>query len=344
MSSEVPTATDGVRLLSHRPSVLYKVEHLATEEVGDIAQEGVQITGPGWGDRLKDVLDALSYPERTCLFAVRLDDEHAMPLPAQTIVDRARTDWFPRFLSQGTMAPVFQPLVDLKDGSCVGREALMRGKLGAMEIKGAELMAAAEAHDALFSFDARARVAALEAGLPALPEGEILYVKVDPRAVHDVGACLRMATGVIERIGARPEVVCMELHHVERCPDTALLKELTAAFREHGLLVAIADLSGGGEALARLDDLRPDVGKLDLMLTKGIEDVAARRRLVAAVVECAHESGAKVVALGVERDTELEVMRALDVDYGQGFFLGQPTEQMLPVDARMVNRADSAIS
>ena len=33
---------DGVRLLSHRPSVLYKVEHLATEPVeGDIAVEGL---------------------------------------------------------------------------------------------------------------------------------------------------------------------------------------------------------------------------------------------------------------------------------------------------------------
>ena len=38
-----------MRLLSHRPSVLYKVEHMATEPVeGDIAVEGLQLAGPGW--------------------------------------------------------------------------------------------------------------------------------------------------------------------------------------------------------------------------------------------------------------------------------------------------------
>ena len=51
------TTTDGVRLLSHRPSVLYKVEHLATEPPeGDIAVEGLKLAGPGWDDRLKTLL------------------------------------------------------------------------------------------------------------------------------------------------------------------------------------------------------------------------------------------------------------------------------------------------
>ena len=51
------SASDGVRLLSHRPSVLYKVEHMATEPVdGDIAVEGLVLAGPQWADRLKDLL------------------------------------------------------------------------------------------------------------------------------------------------------------------------------------------------------------------------------------------------------------------------------------------------
>ena len=50
---------DGVRLLSHRPSVLYKVEHLATEPAaGDIAVEGLLIAGPGWDERLRTLIGA----------------------------------------------------------------------------------------------------------------------------------------------------------------------------------------------------------------------------------------------------------------------------------------------
>ena len=69
------------------------------------------------------------------------------------------------------MKPHFQPIVDLHDGLAYGREALMRGMLGTVELRGAELVAAAEAHDALFSFDYRARTAALEVGMPLLPAG-----------------------------------------------------------------------------------------------------------------------------------------------------------------------------
>ena len=184
---------DGVRLLSHRPSVLYKIEHLATEPAaGDISVEGLLLAGPGWDDRLKTVVKTLSGSERACLFAVRLADEQSLPVLAETLLDRARTDWFPEFLSHGQMKPHFQPIVDLTTGRAFGREALMRGMLGTVELRGAELVAAAEAHDALFSFDYRARTAALEIGLPLLPEGEILFVNLDPRAVLDVEArCAR---------------------------------------------------------------------------------------------------------------------------------------------------------
>ncbi|MET0817050.1 MAG: hypothetical protein ABWZ67_05820, partial [Solirubrobacteraceae bacterium] len=86
--------------------MLYKVEHMATEPPeGDIAVEGLKLAGPAWDDRLKSLLSALSQSERACLFAVRLSDEQALPLPAETLLDRARSDWFPEFLSHGLMRP-----------------------------------------------------------------------------------------------------------------------------------------------------------------------------------------------------------------------------------------------
>ena len=261
-----------MRLLSHRPSVLYKVEHLATEPVdGDIAVEGMQLAGPGWEDRLKELLNSISHSERACLFAVRLADEQGLPIAADTLLDRARTDWFPEFLSHGVMTPHFQPIIDLADGKAYGREALMRGKLGAIELRGAELMAAAEAHDALFSFDSRARAAALEIGLPLLPDGELLFVNLDPRAVLDIESSLRTTWPVVLRLGADPSRICLELIRPERTADRELLKNLVNAHRERGALVALDDLSGGTESLACLELLRPDIGKIDRAMTAGIQ-------------------------------------------------------------------------
>jgi EAL domain-containing protein (putative c-di-GMP-specific phosphodiesterase class I) len=339
MNSEGTASTEGVRLLSHRPSVLYKVEHLASEPIdGDIAVEGMQLAGPGWEDRLKELLNSISHSERACLFAVRLDDEQGLPIAADILLDRARTDWFPEFLSHGVMTPHFQPIIDLADGRAFGREALMRGMLGATEVRGAELMAAAEAHDALFSFDSRARAAALETGLPLLPDGELLFVNLDPRAVLDIESSLRTTWPVVLRLGADPSRICLELIRPERTADRDLLKNLVNAHRERGALVALDDLSGGTDSLACLELLRPDIGKIDRAMTAGIQHSPARRRLVAALVECAHEQGCRVVAEGIERVDEFETMRELGVDLGQGFYFGQPTAKPMAVDPRLVRR------
>jgi EAL domain-containing protein (putative c-di-GMP-specific phosphodiesterase class I) len=330
-------AMDGVRLLSHRPSVLYKVEHLATEPAtGDIAVEGLLLAGPGWDERLKSVIRSLSISERACLFAVRLADEQGLPVPAETLLDRTRTDWFPEFLSHGQMKPHFQPIIDLATGRAYGREALMRGKLGAVELRGGELLAAAEAHDALFSFDSRARAAALEVGLPILPDGEILFVNLDPRASLDVESSLRTTWPIVGRLGADPSRICLEIVKPERNPDRDLLGDMVDAHRKRGAMVALDDLSGGPESLACLELLRPDVAKIDTALTAGIQHSPARRALVAAVVACAHELGAKVVAEGVERVDEFKAMAELGVDLGQGFYFGQPTEKPMAVDSRLV--------
>src|SRR3954447_3498601 len=328
---------DGVRLLSHRPSVLYKVEHLASEPAeGDIAVQGLLLAGPGWDDKLKSVIKALSLSERACLFAVRLSDEQMLPVPAETLLDRTRTDWFPEFLSHGKMHPHFQPIVDLHAGVPFGREALMRGKLGSVELRGAGLLAPAEAHDAIFSFDYRARTAALEVGLPLLPEGEVLFVNVDPRASLDVESSLRTTWPVVGRLGADPSRICLEIIKPERSPDRDLLHDIVAAHRKRGALIALDDLSGGPESLACLELMRPDVAKIDTALTAGIQHSAARRALVQAVVAVAHELGAKVVAEGVERVDEFKAMAELGVDLGQGFYFGQATEKPMAVDSRLV--------
>jgi EAL domain-containing protein (putative c-di-GMP-specific phosphodiesterase class I) len=319
--------------------VLYKVEHLATEAPdGDIAVEGLKLAGPGWDDRLKTLLQSLSQSERACLFAVRLADEQALPLPAETLLDRARTDWFPEFLSHGLMRPHFQPIVDISTGRAFGREALMRGKLGAIEVRGGELLAAAEAHDALFSFVYRARTAALEVGLPLRPEGEVLFVNLDPRAALDVESTVRTTWPVVARMNADPSNICIEVVRPERCADRDLLGEMVEAHRKRGAQIALDDLSCGTDALLCLELLRPDVAKIDNALTQGIQHSEGRRKLIAALVELAHEQGAKVVAEGIERVDEYETMLELGVDLGQGFYFGQPTERPMDVDPRLFTK------
>lgn len=332
------SGADGVRLLSQRPSVLIKVGHLATDPQAD-ASEGLIVAGPGWAERLREVLRELSPGERAGLFAVLLDDDMQLPVPAEQLLSRMRTDWFPEFLSNGTYLPQFQVIMDLAGGDAYGRQVSVNGRLGATEIRAEELVVAAEAHEALFSFEARSRAAALEAGLPALPDGEILFLDIDPRAVVDVTLSVRATFNVVERLNFPAERLCLQIVNAARSPDMDMLAQIADAYRERGALVGLEGLAGGGRSLECLELVRPDYAKLDRGVTEAIELSAGRKRLVAALVECAHEQESKVIADGIERVSELETMTELGVDYGQGFYLGMPMDRILPVDGRLVRRS-----
>ena len=213
----------------------------------------------------------------------------------------------------------------------------MRGKLGAVEVRGGELLAAAEAHDALFSFDYRARTAALEVGLPLLPRrrGPVRQPRPARRARRRGLAAHDLAGRRPAR--RRPRRASASSSSSPSAARTATCSaSWSSAHRKRGALVALDDMSGGAESLQYLELLRPDVVKIDNALTAGIQHSPARRRLVAALVDCAHEQGCKVVAEGVERVDEFQAMADLGVDLGQGYYFGQPTEKPMAVDVRLV--------
>jgi EAL domain-containing protein (putative c-di-GMP-specific phosphodiesterase class I) len=136
-------------------------------------------------------------------------------------------------------------------------------------------------------------------------------------------------------MNADPSRICIEVIKPERCADREMLAAMVDAHRKRGAQIALDDLSCGTEALLCLESLRPDIAKIDNVLTQGIQHSEARRKLVAALVELAHEQGAKVVAEGIERVDEYQTMLELGVDLGQGFYFGQPTERPMAVDPRI---------
>jgi EAL domain-containing protein (putative c-di-GMP-specific phosphodiesterase class I) len=114
-----------------------------------------------------------------------------------------------------------------------------------------------------------------------------------------------------------------------------MLADMVEAHRKRGAQIALDDLSCGTDALLCLELLRPNVAKIDMALTQGIQHSEARRKLIAALVELAHEQGARVVAEGIERVDEYETMLELGVDLGQGFYFGHATERPMDVDPRL---------
>ena len=72
--------------------------------------------------------------------------------------------------------------------------------------------------------------------------------------------------------------------------------------------------------------------KIDQFLIRNIHLSRAARTLVESMVGYAHENGIKVIAEGVEVVEELEILKQINVDYVQGFYIARPDFKMLEGD------------
>ena len=95
-------------------------------------------------------------------------------------------------------------------------------------------------------------------------------------------------------------------------------------FQRIGFQIALDDFGTGYSSLSYLTRLRPNVLKLDKSLVDEIDTDVAARTVVAGVVALAKALTIRVVAEGVERQTQLAALAALDCELVQGFLLGKP--------------------
>jgi EAL domain-containing protein (putative c-di-GMP-specific phosphodiesterase class I) len=96
--------------------------------------------------------------------------------------------------------------------------------------------------------------------------------------------------------------------------------------RAKGLRLAVDDAGAGYSSLRHILNLRPDVIKLDIALTRGIDTDPARQALAIALGSFRNEIGAILVAEGIETQGELEMLVRLGLTHGQGFHLGRPAQ------------------
>ena len=96
-----------------------------------------------------------------------------------------------------------------------------------------------------------------------------------------------------------------------------------ARLRRHAK-IAVDDVGAGYSGLRRILDLRPDILKLDMSLTRDVDSDPARAALARALVTFADGIGCRIVAEGIETEAEMKALRSLGVGYGQGWHFSRP--------------------
>ena len=116
----------------------------------------------------------------------------------------------------------------------------------------------------------------------------------------------------------------MEITEHEPVEDYLMLAAALAELRGLGARVAIDDAGAGFASLRHTLQLSPDILKLDVSLTRGIDEDRAKRALAASLITFARETEMAIVAEGIETPAELDTLLELGVPFGQGFHLAAP--------------------
>jgi EAL domain-containing protein (putative c-di-GMP-specific phosphodiesterase class I) len=96
--------------------------------------------------------------------------------------------------------------------------------------------------------------------------------------------------------------------------------------RDLGISVALDDFGTGYSSLTSLEQLPISRVKLDRMLIEGIDSNPRSAAIVRSIVALSHGLGLQVVAEGVERPSQLEMLSHCGPLAVQGYLLAYPVE------------------
>lgn len=218
----------------------------------------------------------------------------------------------------------FQPVVDARDRSIYGYEALVRTPDGG----GAAEVIAQVTPEQLYRFDqtcrVRAIVTAAELGLQSR-----LFINFFPNAVYQPATCIRLTLRAAQISGFPTENLVFEAAESEEVRDQAHVRRIFSDYRSRGFLTAIDDFGAGYAGLSSLTGFQPDLIKLDMGLVRGIDTDPVRQAIVAGTARIASGIGSTLLAEGVETAGEYRMLRALGIDLFQGYLFGRPALERL---------------
>jgi len=218
--------------------------------------------------------------------------------------------------------PAFQPIVAVCDRSLFGYEALLRSEEPSLPNPGAVLDAA----ERLNQLDRIGRTMRERAVLPIPDSADYhLFLNLHPRDLLDPmlldpnSSHVKMADRIVLEVTERVSLDCI-----------ADVRRRVQELREAGFRIAVDDLGAGYAGLSSFVQLEPDLVKLDMSLTRGVDSSTTKQRLVRSMTQVCRDMGLLIVAEGVETIEERNTLAELGCDLLQGYLFGHPDSELRP--------------
>ena len=222
-----------------------------------------------------------------------------------------------------------QPLVQLDAGTdqAVGFEVLirMRDPSGSL-VSPNKFLDAARRYKLMpamdrWVFSAAVRELKNHRDLRELPLGIAINVSEQSLASHDYCAAV---VDELKAAGLPGSMFCFEINEAAAVNRSDDAERFIASVREAGCKVALDDFGRGFTSLTNLRRLKVDFLKIDGGLIRRVLDDLHMESMVLGLAKAAESLGLKTVAEHVESQILAAKLRAIGIDYAQGYCYGQP--------------------
>jgi len=131
-------------------------------------------------------------------------------------------------------------------------------------------------------------------------------------------------TSVLSETPLEPHELALEITESVMMEDETTAQTIPRELKKPGVTLAMDDFGTGYSSLSFLKKFSVDVLKIDRSMVQGVEKNHADAAIISAVTSLAHALDLTVVAEGVETAEELERLRSLGCDIGQGYYWRRP--------------------
>jgi diguanylate cyclase (GGDEF)-like protein/PAS domain S-box-containing protein len=230
-------------------------------------------------------------------------------------------------IARNELSLVFQPIVAARTLRIHGAEALLRWQPDSGPVSPATFVPIAEQSGAIIEIGRWVfeQVCAAQQRLEQACDAEPPYLSLNLSAVQlNDEHIIDDFTHILERTGANPERLLLELTETSLFADVEKNLRIRRALANLGLQVAVDDFGTGYSSLLQLLRLPISSIKIDREFVDGIEQRQDARLIISAMIKMGKALGKRLIAEGVENETQLFELQALQCDALQGFHLHRP--------------------
>jgi diguanylate cyclase (GGDEF)-like protein len=237
---------------------------------------------------------------------------------------------FERAIEEGQLRLHYQPVVALDDHRVVGAEALVRWEHPTEGlIPPAEFIPLAEESGLIVPMgrwvleQACADLARWREE-PDWPDRPFrLSVNVSPRQLQSADF-LDVLDAALERNQVAPGALMLEITESLLVQESVDVLTRLGSLQDRGVLLALDDFGTGYSSLSYLNRFPIQVLKIDRSFVNGMDGDAERLSVLNAINALAASLGLRVVAEGIELESQADLLEAMGCQYGQGYLFGRP--------------------